>query len=141
MRWAPISEVQSSVHADIVLEELRVLHIDPKAARRELFSTGSQESLDHTGQTWIYILRAQCPALTVTHCLLQGRNSSNKVTPMNSATSHGPACSNHHNYQSKKTWVSYSHGVPMLHYKFGWTSEFRSKIKVEFLKNCCRTFL
>ena len=41
-----------SVQADMVLEEPRVLHLDPKAARRALSSTGSLEkSLDHTGQT------------------------------------------------------------------------------------------
>ena len=36
--------------ADMVLEEPRVLHLDPKAARRELSSAGSQEEgLDYSG--------------------------------------------------------------------------------------------
>jgi hypothetical protein len=39
------------MQADMVLEELRVLHLDPKAARRRLSSAGSKEvALDHTGQ-------------------------------------------------------------------------------------------
>jgi hypothetical protein len=40
------------VQADMVLEELMVLHLDPKAAKRRLSSAGSQEEgLDHTGNT------------------------------------------------------------------------------------------
>jgi hypothetical protein len=36
----------------MVLEELRVLHLDWKAARRRLSSAGNQrEGLDHTGPT------------------------------------------------------------------------------------------
>jgi hypothetical protein len=38
------------VQADMVLEELIVLHLDPKAARRRLSLIGSQEEpLFHTG--------------------------------------------------------------------------------------------
>jgi hypothetical protein len=32
----------------MALEELRILHLDPQAARRKLYSTGSQEALFHT---------------------------------------------------------------------------------------------
>jgi hypothetical protein len=31
------------MQADMVLEEVRVLHLDPKASRRRLSSTGNQE--------------------------------------------------------------------------------------------------
>jgi hypothetical protein len=40
------------MQADKVLEELRVLHLDPKAARRRLSSAGGQEKvLFQTGQS------------------------------------------------------------------------------------------
>lgn len=41
--------------ADMELEELKVLHLDLKAARRRLSSTSQEESLDHSGwslSTW-----------------------------------------------------------------------------------------
>jgi hypothetical protein len=41
---------------DMILAELRALHLDLKADRWRLSSTGSQEeALDLTGQTWAYI--------------------------------------------------------------------------------------
>lgn len=55
---------------DMVLEELRVLHLDPKAARRRLHSTVS---------------RASKP--TMTHFLQQSHASFNKAAPPNSAAS------------------------------------------------------
>jgi len=40
-----------SMQADMMLEELKVLHPDPKATRRRLFSSGShEETLFQTGQ-------------------------------------------------------------------------------------------
>jgi hypothetical protein len=40
------------MQTDMVLEEPRVLHLDPKAASRIVSPAGSQEEgLDHTGQT------------------------------------------------------------------------------------------
>ena len=50
--WFIVSKVQftiimsgnvAAMQADILLEELRVLHLDLKAARRRLSSTGSKE--------------------------------------------------------------------------------------------------
>ena len=69
-----------SVQADSVLEEPRVLHLDVKAARIGPSSAGSQEeNLSFTlGGAWVRSLQ-------------QGHTHSNKATPPNSATSHGPS--------------------------------------------------
>jgi hypothetical protein len=80
--WLTGSEVQSiiieaaSIQADMVLEkELRVLHLDPKAERRELSSR--------------QLGRVSKPTPKVAHILQQGHTYFNKTTAPNSATSHG----------------------------------------------------
>ena len=46
------SRKHGSMQADMALQGLRVLHFDPKAARRRLFSAGSQEkTILGTGQS------------------------------------------------------------------------------------------
>jgi len=60
------------VQGDIVLEELRVLHVDPKAARKKFSSEWSLSTR-----------RTQSPPK-------QWHISSHRATPLNSATSHGP---------------------------------------------------
>jgi hypothetical protein len=55
------------------LEELRVLHLVPKANRRKLDSSRQGK-------------RVSNPTLTMTHLLQQGQTHSNKATPPNSAT-------------------------------------------------------
>jgi hypothetical protein len=62
------------------LEEPRVLHLDPEAARRRLSSAGSQEeALFCIGQS--LASKPQSP-----HCLQVGHTHSNKVTPSTSDT-------------------------------------------------------
>jgi hypothetical protein len=75
----------------MVLGELRAVHLDLKASRRRLSSASSQErdTLSH----WVKLEHVDVskPAYTVTHFLQQGHTYSNKDTPPNSATSHGPS--------------------------------------------------
>ena len=69
-----------SRQADFVLDELRVLHLDPKAARKELTSTGSQEEdFFYPGQS--LSIGPQSPPPTVVHFLQQGHAYFNKTTP------------------------------------------------------------
>jgi hypothetical protein len=66
---------------------MRVLHLDPKAARKRLSSAGSQErDLLLIGQR----LSPQNPPLQWPF-LEQGHTHSNKATPPNSVTSHRPS--------------------------------------------------
>ena len=58
-------EGNSGMHADVVLEEPRVLHLDLKAARRGLSF--------HTG--WSLSIETSKPAYTVTHFFQQGHTS------------------------------------------------------------------
>jgi hypothetical protein len=70
----------------LVLEkELRVLHLDPKAAReRTVFHRQLEEGFFHTGQN--LSIDASKPTPTVTHILQQGHTYSNIATPPNSGT-------------------------------------------------------
>ena len=76
------------MQADLVLEELRSLHLDPKAAKRILSSAGSQEeTIFHPVCSLSLYVRPQSPPLTVIHFLRQGHTHSYKATPPNNATS------------------------------------------------------
>ena len=63
-----------SIQEGRALEELRVLHLVPKANRRRLADS-------HVARR-----RVLKPTPTVTHFLQQGHTYSNKATPPNSAT-------------------------------------------------------
>jgi hypothetical protein len=77
------------VLADMVLEEPRVLHLDPKASRRRLSSTDSQdEGLFCTGGS---LITRNLKAYTVTHFLRQGHTYFNRATSPNSAISYVPS--------------------------------------------------
>jgi hypothetical protein len=100
-RFCPLSPWQEAWYpaVDLVLEkELRVLCLDPKAARRRLSSTGSrEESLFHTGQSLAIGLQSPSP---------QWLTSSNKATPtpirpylLTVPLPTGQAYSNHHTNQ------------------------------------------
>jgi hypothetical protein len=62
----------------MALEELRILHLDPKADRRML-SILRQIQADHPRRS------GSQPTPTVTHFLQQGHTYSNKATPPNKA--------------------------------------------------------
>jgi hypothetical protein len=91
--------------ADMVLEELRVLHLELKAARRRLSSTSSQEEIlvPPLGEVAYETLK---PTPTVTKFLRQGQTYTNKATPPVGQTfKHmslwGQTYSNYHRPQSE----------------------------------------
>jgi hypothetical protein len=68
----------------MVLEkELRVLHLDPKAGRRRLFSLGNQQESDFC-TWWSLTIGPQDPPPTETYFLQQGYTYSNRDRPPNS---------------------------------------------------------
>ena len=75
------------MQADLVLDELRVLHLDSKEARMVLQAV--RRLSFHTGQTLSIETSKTIP--TVTHFLQQGHTYSDKTTPPNSATPYGPS--------------------------------------------------
>lgn len=85
LQFQRFSPYYSRREADMVLEEaLRILHLNPKTARRRLPSIASQE------EAWLEYKEPSEPTYKVTHFLQQFHNYSNKATPASSATSHGP---------------------------------------------------
>jgi hypothetical protein len=73
-----------------VLEELRVLHLDLKAAAEDFYIFCRQlggGSLFHTGQS--LSIGASKPTRRVMNFLQQGHTHSNKATPPSSITSYG----------------------------------------------------
>jgi hypothetical protein len=76
-----------SIQANLVLEQLRVLHFNLKAARTRLSSTGKQ--VEHLICLGWSLSRTSEPTLTVTNILHQGHIYSTKAMPPNNNTSHG----------------------------------------------------
>ena len=68
------ARIHWSIQADMVLEkELRILHLDLKAARKKTVFQASRRGVSN-------------PTPTMTHFLQQGHTYSNEATPPNSAT-------------------------------------------------------
>jgi hypothetical protein len=98
--WLTVSEVQYIIimvgsmtvcmQADMGLEQPKTLHLDPKATRRRLSSTGYRQPCGGSLPLWVDLKhRTSKVNLIVIYFLQQVHTYSNKTKPPNSAASHG----------------------------------------------------
>ena len=91
-----------SLQADMVLEELRVLHLNPKAGDRDCLLQAARRRLEfHIEQSLI---------MGDTHILCQGHINSNKATPPNIAIHFGPNIQTHDSMGAKPIQIQITTG-------------------------------